>query len=106
MKTFFKNAPKVSFTSLLATIIIFLAFVGFLNFASSDARIIHVIGKILIPIMLIILMLNPVVGFIYSFYMKGKMKIVMILLHLICICTVSFFAFIGLMFRYFVPFSP
>lgn len=106
MKSFFKNASKVSITSLLATIIIVLAFVVFLNFASSDFRAIQVIGKILIPVVLIFLMLNPIVGFIYSFYMKGKSKIVMILLHVTCICTISFFAFIGMMFRYFVPFAP
>lgn len=106
MKTFFKNASKVSITSLLATIIIILAFVGLLNFASSDVRIIHVVGKVAIPILLVFLMLNPIAGLIYSFFMKGKMKIVMILLHLACICTVSFFAFISMMFRYFVPFAP
>lgn len=106
MKTFFKNTSKVSITSLLATIIIFLAFVGFLNFVSSDVRIIHVMGKVGIPVVLIILMVNPIIGFIYSFYMKGKMKIVMILLHVTCIATISFFAFISMMFRYFVPFAP
>jgi hypothetical protein len=106
MKIFFKNASKVSFISLLATIIIFLAFVGFLNFASSDVRIIHVLGKVAIPVVLIFLMLNPIVGFIYSFFMKGKRKIVMILLHLTCIVSISFLAFISMMFRYFVPFAP
>ena len=106
MKTFFKNASKVSITSLLATIIIFLAFVAFLNFVSSDARIIHLVAKVTIPVVLIFLMLNPIIGFIYSFYMKGKRKIVMIFLHLTCIVTISFFAFIIMMFRYFVPFAP
>lgn len=106
MKNFLKNASKVSIISLFATIIIFLAFVGFLNFASSDVRMINMVGKVAIPIMMIFLMLNPIIGFIYSFYMKGKMKVVMILIHLTCICTISFFAFIGMMFRYFVPFAP
>ncbi len=106
MKVFFKNASKVSFVSLLATVIIFSAFVGFLNFASADGSIIHMIAKAAIPVVLIFLMLNPIVGFIYSFFMKGKRKIVMILLHLTCIGSISFLAFISMMFRYFVPFAP
>ncbi|MFJ7933810.1 hypothetical protein [Sporosarcina sp. NPDC096371] len=106
MKAFFKNASKVSFTSLFTTIIVFLLFVCFLEFVSNDVKIIRMTAKILIPVVLIFLMLNPISGFIYSFFMKGKSKIIMIFLHLACICTISFFAFIGMMFRYFVPFAP
>ncbi|WHY79601.1 hypothetical protein QNH20_10860 [Neobacillus sp. WH10] len=106
MKVFFKNALKVSFTSLIATIIVTILLLGLLRLAGFDSKILHMIGKVYIAIALPFLILNPVFGLIYAFYVKGKMKILFIFLHFASICTISVFAFIIFMFRYFVPFAP
>lgn len=106
MKTFFKNASKVSLTSLFATIIVSIALICLLMFVNSDANIIQIIAKVFIAISLPFLMLNPLFGFSYSFFIKDKIKILYILLHLACICTISVIAFLSFMFRYFVPFGP
>ena len=77
-----------------------------LNLSGFDSTIVHMIGKIIIAISLPFLILNPLFGFIYSFFIKGKSKIQYIMLHLICICTISVLAFTAFMFIYFVPFAP
>lgn len=106
MKKFFRNPPKVAFASLTATVVVVALLIGLLSLAGDDSKIIHTIGKFTFAISLPFLIVNPVFGFIYSFFIKGKIKILYILLHLACICTVSLFAFTAFMFRYFVPFAP
>ncbi|WP_010677628.1 hypothetical protein [Bacillus timonensis] len=106
MKKFFRNPDKVTLTSLIATVIVVALLFVLLNFAVTDSIIIHTIGKIAFAVFLPFLIVNPVFGLIYSFFVKGKIKILYILLHLACICTVSLFAFTAFMFRYFVPFAP
>ena len=106
MKKFFRTPSKVALTSLIATISVTVLLLCVLSLSGIDSKIVHMIGKVSIAISLPFLILNPLVGFIYSFFVKGKIKILYILLHLICICTISVFAFISFMFRYFVPFAP
>ncbi len=106
MKKYFENATKVSLASLLGTIIVLLALWGLLKFAGSDAIVIQKFGKVFMAVALPFLMLNPIFGLIYSFFIKGRKKIVYIILHVACVCTISVFGFVTLMFRYFVPFAP
>ena len=106
MKKFFRKPSKVALTSLIATIGVSVLLMCVLRLSGVDLKIIHMIGKVTIAIALPFLILNPVFGFIYSFFVKGKRKIIYILLHLACICTISIFAFMAFMFRYFVPFAP
>jgi len=106
MKNFFKNPLKVARWSFISTIIIAILLFCVLQLAGLESKLIHLIGKVTIAISLPFLLLNPLLGFIYSFYIKGRSKILYILLHLVCIGTISFFAFITMMFRYFVPFAP
>lgn len=106
MKKFFRKPSKVALISLIATIVVTVLLLCVLRLSGVDSRIVHMIGKATIAISLPFLILNPLFGFIYSFFNKGKSKILYILLHLACICTISVFAFTAFMFRYFVPFAP
>ncbi|USK70522.1 hypothetical protein [Peribacillus asahii] len=106
MKTFFQNASKVSLTSLIATITVLILLICLLMFGSFDSRVLHLIAKGFIAAALPFLILNPLFGFIYSFFIKGKWKILYIILHFIFLCTISLFSLIAFMFRYFVPFAP
>ncbi|MGJ7911662.1 hypothetical protein [Neobacillus sp. LXY-1] len=106
MKEFLRKPSKVALTSLTATLVVFILLMGVLRLAGVESRFVHMFGKVTIAISLPFLILNPLFGFIYSFYIKGKRKILYILLHLACVCTISVFAFMAFMFRYFVPFAP
>ncbi len=106
MKKLFKNPSRMARLSLIATVVMTILLLLVLQLVGTDSKLIHLIGKVTIAISLPFLMLNPLLGFIYSFFIKGKSKILFILLHLVCICTISVFAFITIMFRYFVPFAP
>lgn len=106
MKGFFRKPSKVALTSLIATISVAVLLMCVLRLAGADSQVVHLLGKGTIAISLPFLILNPLVGFIYSFFVKGKRKILYILLHVACICTISVFAFVAFMFRYFVPFGP
>ncbi|MCR2820089.1 hypothetical protein [Lederbergia panacisoli] len=96
MKKFFKNPSKVSLISLIATIVVFIL----------QLIIPTMVDKVLGPIFLVFLLLNPLFGFICSFFIKGKRKILYILMHLACICTISVFAILVIIFRYFASFGP
>ena len=106
MKEFFRKPSKVALASFIATIGVAALLMGVLRLAGADSQFVHLIGKATIAISLPFLILNPLFGFIYSFFIKGKRKILYILLHLACICTISVLAFAAFMFRYFVPFGP
>lgn len=106
MKNFFRKPYKVALISLIATIVVTVLLLCVLRLSGFDSRMVHMIGKATIAVSLPFLVLNPLFGFIYSFFIKGKSKILYILLHLACICTISVFAFTAFMFRYFVPFAP
>lgn len=106
MKKFFRKPSKVTLISLIATIVVTVLLLCVLRLSGVDSRIVHMIGKATIAISLPFLILNPLFGFVYSFFIKRKIKILYILLHLVCICTISVFAFTAFMFRYFVPFAP
>ncbi|MDR6999101.1 hypothetical protein J2Y67_001548 [Neobacillus niacini] len=106
MKKFFRKTSKVALTSLIATIVVSVLLFCVLRLSGVDSKIVHMIGKVTIAISLPFLILNPLFGFFYSFFIEGKSKILYILSHLACICTISVFAFVSFMFRYFVPFGP
>jgi len=106
MRNLFRKPAKVAIISLISTIVVTVLLLCVLRLSDVDSRIVHMIGKATIAISLPFLILNPIFGFIYSFFIKGKSKVLYILLHLACICTISFFAFTAFMFRYFVPFAP
>ncbi|WP_235991660.1 hypothetical protein [Metabacillus schmidteae] len=103
---FIRKPYKVALFSLIATVGVTVLLLFVLSLSGVDTKIIHIIGKVTIAISLPFLILNPLLGFIYSFFIKGKIKILYILLRFACVCSISVFAFITFMFRYFVPFAP
>lgn len=106
MKTFFKHPFKVSIISLIATIVTVVLLITLLQFSSTDSSVFRSFARVFIAIALPFLIVNPLLGFISSFFVKGKKKFIYILLHLACVCTISLFALVSFMFRYFVPFAP
>ncbi|MBS4199342.1 hypothetical protein KHA93_06720 [Bacillus sp. FJAT-49732] len=106
MKKFFRNPPKVALTSLITTIAVFILLLILFIVPESDSNIVFNIKRVVIITFLFLLLLNPTFGFIYSFFIKGKKKILFILLNLVCICTISVFAFMLIMISYVVSFGP
>ena len=101
-----KSPNKMSAISLWSTIIVFSALWLFLSYVDFSNAFVMVFGKYFIMVALPFLLINPLVGFIYTFFMDKSSKIVYGIIHFVFICTVSVFAFISIMFRYFVPFGP
>lgn len=106
IKHFFRDAKKVSVASLIATIVVFVALQGLFWLPEYDIELLHMFANVFIAVALPFLIVVPVAGFIYSFFIKGSIKFLFIILHFICICTISGISFMGFMFRYFVPFAP
>lgn len=106
MKKFLKDPLKISIISLIATIVITVLLITLLQFASVEFSVFRSFARVFIAITLPFLIVNPLFGFIYSFFIKGKKKFIYIILHLACVCTISLFALVSFMFRYFVSFAP
>ncbi|MCJ8006522.1 hypothetical protein ACFFF5_02635 [Lederbergia wuyishanensis] len=106
MKKFFRNPSKVALFSLVSTIIAFIFLIILLNVPDIDSTIVFNVKRILIIFILFFLLLIPAFGFIYSFFIKGKKKILYILMNLVCISTISVFAFMMIMIGYVVSFGP
>ncbi|RWR05045.1 hypothetical protein D4N35_016040 [Siminovitchia fortis] len=106
MKKFFKQPSKVALTTLIITITLTILHICIISLIGVDLKIVPKIAFAFMEITTPFLIISPLVGFIYSFFIKGKLKILYIILHLACICTISVFAFLAIMFRYFVPFAP
>ena len=70
MENIFKNPTKVGKRSFIATIMMTILLFGVLQLASFDSKIIHLIGKVTLAISLPFLVINPLLGFMYSFFMK------------------------------------
>jgi hypothetical protein len=70
MKRFFRNPSKVALSSLIATIGVTVLLMCVLSLSGADSKVVHMIGKVTIVISLPFLILNPIFGFIYSFFIK------------------------------------
>jgi hypothetical protein len=83
MKEFFRKPSKVALISLIATIGISILLICVLKLSGFESKIVHMIGKVTIAISLPFLILNPLFGFIYSFFIqeKGKSYISYCILH-------------------------
>ncbi|MYL54981.1 hypothetical protein GLW08_16730 [Pontibacillus yanchengensis] len=107
MKRFFKQPLKVSFWSLIFTFVVLSVLLIDLEFFSNtDSDFVYTASKVYIAIALPVLIVNPLFGLIYSFFVEGYRKIIFILLHFASAGTISIYAFLAFMFRYFVPFAP
>ncbi|MED4285132.1 hypothetical protein P4679_24740 [Priestia megaterium] len=100
MENFFKDALKVSKAFLIATIIMYIAIGAFFI---GTVEVTQVTYTILFKIPIILLILFTSLGFIYSFFIKGKQKFIFLLLHFVSICVISFGVYLSVMLRDFAP---
>lgn len=99
MKKFFKNALKVSVASLVTSIILYVVIIGFFLLSVVTANAFGTVIKIVVPILTLV----TILGFIYSFFIKGKQKIPFLTLHFVSLCALSFGIYLAVSFKGFAP---
>ncbi|MBK0010268.1 hypothetical protein IAE23_27765 [Bacillus sp. S35] len=99
MEKFRKNALKVSIASLVTSIILYVVIIGLFLLSIDTANIFGAVIKITVPILIFV----TILGFIYSFFIKGKQKIPFLILHFISLCVISFGIYLATSFQDFAP---
>jgi len=99
MENFFKNALKVSIASLVTSIILYVVIIGLFLLSIDTANIFGTVIKITVPILILV----TILGFIYSFFIKGSQKFIFLLFHFISICIISFGIYVSIALRDFAP---
>ncbi|MDH2449113.1 hypothetical protein [Priestia megaterium] len=99
MKKFFKNALKVSIASLVTSIILYVVIIGFFLLSVVTASAFGNLVKVTVPILTLV----TILGFIYSFFIKGKQKIPFVTLHFMSLCALSFGIYLTISFQGFAP---
>ena len=97
MAIFFKDALKVSKAFLIATIIMYMAIAAYFI---PSVEVTPATYTILFKIPIILLILFTIIGFIYSFFIKGKQKFIYLLLHFVSICVISFGVYLSVVLRF------
>ncbi|PEZ51240.1 hypothetical protein CN367_00895 [Priestia megaterium] len=77
---------KVSVASLAVTVILYVVIIGVPLSRAFTASTFGALVQITTPILILIIIL----GFIYSFFIKGNPKFIFLLFHFISICIISF----------------
>ncbi|MDY0940606.1 MULTISPECIES: hypothetical protein [Priestia] len=99
MANFLKNALKVSIASLVTSIILYVGISGlFLLSVITSSAFVTVI-KVTVPILTLV----TILGFIYSFFIKGKQKFIFLSLHFVSICVISFCVYLSIALQDFAP---
>ncbi|MEH6965701.1 hypothetical protein V7079_25740 [Priestia megaterium] len=99
MKNFFLNALKVSIASLVISIILYVVIIVLFLLSVVTANIFGAVIKITVPILTLV----TILGFIYSFFIKGKQKIPFVTLHFVFLCAISFGIYLTISFQGFAP---
>jgi len=99
MENFFKNALKVSIASLVTSIILYVVIIVLFLLSVVTANIFGAVIKITVPILTLV----TILGFIYSFFIKGKQKIPFLTLHFVSLCALSFGIYLAVSFQGFAP---
>jgi len=99
MEKFFNNALKVSIASLVTSILLYVVIIGLFLLSIDTANIFSAVMKITVPILILV----TILGFIYSFFIKGKQKIPFLILHFISLCAISFSIYLAASFQDFAP---
>jgi len=99
MEKFFKDALKVSIASLVISITLYVVIIAFFLLSVVTANIFGTVIKIIVPILILV----TILGFIYSFFIKGKQKIPFITLHFVSLCALSFGIYLAVSFQGFAP---
>lgn len=99
MEKFFKDALKVSIASLVISITLYVVLIAFFLLSVVTANIFGTVIKIIVPILILV----TILGFIYSFFIKGKQKIPFLTLHFVSLCALSFGMYLAVSFQGFAP---
>jgi len=99
MENFFKNALMVSIASLVTSIILYVVIILLFLLSVVTANIFGAVIKITVPILTLV----TILGFIYSFFIKGKQKIPFVTLHFVSLCAISFGIYLAISFQGFAP---
>ncbi|MCU7741511.1 hypothetical protein [Priestia megaterium] len=99
MKKFLKDSLKVSIASLVTSIILYVVIIGFFLLSVVTANAFSTVIKIIMPILTLV----TILGFIYSFFIKGKQKIPFLTLHFVSLCALSFGIYLAVSFQGFAP---
>ncbi|GAB1797976.1 hypothetical protein Q0O85_22450 [Priestia megaterium] len=99
MEKFFKDALKVSIASLVISITLYIVIIAFFLLSVVTANIFGTVIKIIVPILILV----TILGFIYSFFIKGKQKIPFLTLHFVSLCALSFGIYLAVSFQGFAP---
>ena len=99
MKNFFRNPLKVSVSSSAATVILYVVIIGVPLSRAFTASTFGTLIQITVPILILI----TILGFIYSFFIKGNQKFIFLLFHFISICIISFGIYVSIALRDFAP---
>lgn len=99
MEKFFKDALKVSIASLVISITLYIVIIAFFLLSVVTANIFGTVIKIIVPILILV----TILGFIYSFFIKGKQKIPFLTLHFVSLCALSFGMYLAVSFQGFAP---
>lgn len=99
MGKFFKNALKVSIAFLVTSIILYIVIIGVPLSRTFTASTVSILVGIAVPILSFI----TIIGFIYSFFIKGKQKFIFLVFHFVSICIISFGIYVSIALRNFAP---
>jgi len=99
MEKFFEDALKVSIASLVISITLYIVIITFFLLSVVTANIFGTVIKIIVPILILV----TILGFIYSFFIKGKQKIPFLTLHFVSLCALSFGIYLAVSFQGFAP---
>ncbi|CAK8583728.1 hypothetical protein ICR95_27915 (plasmid) [Priestia megaterium] len=99
MEKLFKDAFKVSIASLVISITLYVVITAFFLLSVVTANIFGTMIKIIVPILILV----TILGFIYSFFIKGKQKIPFLTLHFVSLCALSFGIYLAVSFQGFAP---
>ncbi|MGG2090841.1 hypothetical protein ABFY59_28935 [Priestia aryabhattai] len=99
MTKFFKNALKVSIASLVISMTLYVVIIGLFLLSVVTANALGTVIKITVPILTLV----TILGFIYSFFIRGKTKIPFLILHFVSLCTISFGIYLAISFQGFAP---
>ncbi|WP_243495834.1 hypothetical protein [Priestia aryabhattai] len=97
MKIFFRIPLKVAVSSVAATVILYGVIIGGPLSRAFTASTFGSLIQITVPILIFI----TILGFIYSFFIKGNQKFIFLLFHFICIISLGIYVSIAL--RDFAP---
>ncbi|PGX73982.1 hypothetical protein COE31_20850 [Priestia megaterium] len=89
----------MSIASLVTSIILYVVIIGFFLLSVVTASAFGTVIEVTVPILTLV----TILGFIYSFFIKGKQKIPFLTLHFVSLCAILFGIYLNVSFQRFAP---